>query len=222
MLTIEEGPLAAVTFPSSRRHKFAAKQTPYVRARRDLSFPCTVFSRVFPLPVSPQTFFQLSFSLLSWSIYLFRSHAPIYFFLLLFRPHTLTLRLYHVYDSLLPYYPPHSVSISLSLPPSLPSILSVRGTNRRVPRDTLVSRALAGEKSRNDVTLLGRNRENRENPDHRDHPARQEPRVSPGTRADKGFQAKSVRRGRRAHPGRSDPSARRERQDFRVRGWVRN
>lgn len=97
---------------------------------------------------------------------------------------------------------------------------SVRGTNRRVPRDTLVSRALAGEKSRNDVTLLGRNRESRVNPDRRDHPVRQEPKVFPGTRAGRGFQAKLAHQGRRARLGRSGPSARRDRQELRVLRWV--
>jgi hypothetical protein len=115
--------------------------------------------------------------------------------------------MYHVYGSLFFF-------AYLLLSPVDPP--SVRGTNRRVPRDTLVSRALAGEKSRNDVTLLGRNRESRVNPDRRDHPVRQEPKVYPDTRAGKGFQARSARRGRKVRPGRSGPSARREQQELRV------
>lgn len=134
-------------------------------------------------------------------------------FLLFRHPHTLTREIvHHTYgspsSSLNP--PPSSLSLPLVDPPS------VRGTNRRVPRDTLVSRALAGEKSRNDVTLLGRNRESRVNPGRRDHPVRQEPRVFLDTRADRGFRAKSAHQGRRARPGRSGPSARRARQDLQV------
>lgn len=144
----------------------------------------------------------------------FRSHAPIYFFSL----YRLPLR--HPLHALAGDRTPSVYGSSSAIPPlaspSRQSIPSVRGTNRRVPRDTLVSRALAGEKSRNDVTLLGRNRESRESPGRRDHPVRQEPRVFPGTRADRGFQVKSARQGRRVHPGQSGPSGRRVRQDFRV------
>lgn len=193
-------------------------------------FPCTVLSRVllFPASTRQSTYLlplsvSLSFSLdslltssaslyLSGSVYLSFSRFPIYFFLLFRHPHTLTREIvHHTYGS------PSSLTpllLSLSLPLVDPP--SVRGTNRRVPRDTLVSRALAGEKSRNDVTLLGRNRESRVNPGRRDHPVRQEPRVFLDTRADRGFRAKSAHQGRRARPGRSGPSARRARQDLQV------
>lgn len=195
-------------------------------------FPCTVLSRVLLFPASTRrqstylpplsvslflsglftNFVCLSLSL-RLSVYLSFSRFPIYFFLLFRHPHTLTREIvHHTYGSPSSLTSPSSLSLSLPLvdPPS------VRGTNRRVPRDTLVSRALAGEKSRNDVTLLGRNRESRVNPGRRDHPVRQEPRVFLDTRADRGFRAKSAHQGRRARPGRSGPSARRARQDLQV------
>lgn len=198
-------------------------------------FPCTVLSRVLLFPAStrqstylpPPLSVSLSFSLdslltssaslyLSGSAYLSFSRFPIYFFLLFRHPHALHPRdrTPHIRLSFFFELPPPPSSLSLSLPLVDPP--SVRGTNRRVPRDTLVSRALAGEKSRNDVTLLGRNRESRVNPGRRDHPVRQEPRVFLDTRADRGFRAKSAHQGRRARPGRSGPSARRARQDLQV------
>lgn len=193
-------------------------------------FPCTVLSRVLLFPAStrqstylPPPSLSVSFFLsglftnfvcLSLSLRLCLSFVLSLSYLPLFtvppssyahpRDRTPHIRLSFFFE------PPFLLSLPLVDPPS------VRGTNRRVPRDTLVSRALAGEKSRNDVTLLGRNRESRVNPGRRDHPVRQEPRVFLDTRADRGFRAKSAHQGRRARPGRSGPSARRARQDLQA------
>lgn len=186
---------------------------------RDLSpFPCTVLSRV---PLSPRIrqstnlFLSLSsyFVCLSFSLSISRDLFILRFLALL---STSFCRPQHAHPEghvprvrLFLFFSAHLLLSPFDSP-------SVRGTNRRVPRDTLVSRALAGEKSRNDVTLLGRNRESRVNPDRRDHPVRQEPKVFLDTRADKGFQARSAHQARRARPGRSGPLVRRERQELRV------
>lgn len=196
-------------------------------------FPCTVLSRVLLFPASTRQSTYLppptlsvslflsglftNFVCLSLSLRLCLSFVLSLSYLLSFycsailirspeRSYTTHIRLSFFFEP----PPPLLLSLPLVDPPS------VRGTNRRVPRDTLVSRALAGEKSRNDVTLLGRNRESRVNPGRRDHPVRQEPRVFLDTRADRGFRAKSAHQGRRARPGRSGPSARRARQDSQV------
>lgn len=192
--------------------------------RRDLSHFHALFSRVLlfscvhpPVHILPLSIF-LSFSLdslltSSTSLWLCLSFSrfPVYFFLLFRRPHILTREIvHHIYGS-------------PSLTPLLSSPCRSPVSPWHKPTSTERHSCVEGsrrEKSRNDVTLLGRNRESRVNLGRRDHPVRQEPRVFLDTRADREFQAKSAHQGRRARPGRSGPSARRARQDLQVPRWV--